>query len=549
MKNIIKTLKKAAALVLLVIVIVACNEDFTSLESDIQGAQNFNSSLTKLPIAAYNKKLNPVQTNNLTSNLLGVYNDAVFGTTKAQVVCQIVPKTYSPDFGIQPEIESVMLHVPYYSTNIGTNADGSNIYELDSVFSNNGSYNPIKLSIYKNNYFLRDFNPDSPEDSQNYYSNANQTIDFDAFADPTPLYHSDEFAINNQENVTTVTNTQTGEEEERIITPGIYVDLYNSTTDFWEDTFFFDEIGEHPELSNANNFIEYFRGLYFKTDAFNENGSMLLLNFSAATIDVKYSNVTGTEIDENGNEVDVRTDQVLQFEFVGNRLNIFENDPTNTVIADQDAAANTIDGDNNLYLKGGEGALTVIDLFGNEDTNANDVLDGYEDFLATFKDENNEPKKIINEANLVFHLNNNLATQEAQKPQRLILYDINNNVPIIDYYMDFADASNPENSRILHSVPRKELENGDEVFKIRLTEHLNNILHKDSTNFKLGVYITTNINEVLNTPVLDSDTNMVKNSTPGAILSPKGTVLYGSNPSVAEEKRVQLEIYYTEPNN
>ena len=32
-------------------------------------------------------------------------------------------------------------------------------------------------------------------------------------------------------------------------------------------------------------------------------------------------------------------------------------------------------------------------------------------------------------------------------------------------------------------------------------------------------------------------------------MSPKGTVLHGSNINVPEEKRVQLEIFYTEPEN
>ena len=32
-------------------------------------------------------------------------------------------------------------------------------------------------------------------------------------------------------------------------------------------------------------------------------------------------------------------------------------------------------------------------------------------------------------------------------------------------------------------------------------------------------------------------------------MSPKGTILFGSNENVVEAKRAQLEIFYTEPEN
>jgi hypothetical protein len=33
-----------------------------------------------------------------------------------------------------------------------------------------------------------------------------------------------------------------------------------------------------------------------------------------------------------------------------------------------------------------------------------------------------------------------------------------------------------------------------------------------------------------------------------SVMSPLGTILYGSSPSVPDDKRLKLEIYYTKPN-
>lgn len=551
MKKIYKKIKSTSLFLLVFLAFVACNEDFTSLQTDVQGAQNFDRDVKKYAVAAYTKKLNPVPTNNLSSNLLGVYKDDVYGLTKAHVVAQIVPTTFNPDFGEDPQIKSVMLTIPYYVTNKGNDSEGNATYDLDSVFSNNDSYNPIKLSIYQNTYFLRDFNPENPDEVQNYYSNANQTLNFDAFTLGDPLYTSNldfGFTFSNSPHIITELNEETLEEEEvDRIAPAIYKNLYNQNSGFWEDLLFFDSLGSEPiELSNANNFKEYFRGLYFKTDAHLDNGSMALLNFGAAKIEVNYTNVTGSITNEDGIEEDVRTDQVYEFTFTGNRVNLFENDPTNTIIANSSTAANQTEGDETLYIKGGEGALSVINLFGN--SNREDVTVEFEEFLSEFKNEDNSPKRLINEANLVFTLNENIAENEAQRPQRVVIYDLENNTPIIDYLFDLADTSSPENSKIFHSVPLRE-SNGKKVYKIRLTEHINNILLKDSTNYKLGLYVTTNINETSSSRLLNSGTQSVKTTMPGSILTPRGTVLYGSHPNVADENRVQLEIYYTEPNN
>jgi len=74
-------------------------------------------------------------------------------------------------------------------------------------------------------------------------------------------------------------------------------------------------------------------------------------------------------------------------------------------------------------------------------------------------------------------------------------------------------------------------------------------LLRDSTNTKLGLVVSTNVNENLQSCLLDSEDESVTNVLSGSVMSPRGTILHGSNENVAEEKRAQLEIFYTEPEN
>ena len=180
-----------------------------------------------------------------------------------------------------------------------------------------------------------------------------------------------------------------------------------------------------------------------------------------------------------------------------------------------------------------------------------------DEFNLLYKDANGNPSRLINEANLIFYVDDLASSlliddddaNKKQQPNRVILYDIKNNTPIVDYFYDLTtNTTNPINSKLNYSsiLERDGNEKGVK-YKIRLTEHLNNILLRDSTNFQLGLYITSNINEISNSYVLND--GIIDGIPVGTGLSPKGTILYGSNENVPEDKRVQLEIYYTQPDN
>lgn len=547
MKHIKFPFRNVAVITLLVSSFIACDKDFANLDTDIVGDPNFNTDSEKYEVIAYNKKLNPIQTNNLPINLLGVYKDPVYGLTTGSVVSQLSPTIIDPNFGDDVVLESVILTIPYFSRATGVNEEGNTTYELDSVFGNG----PMKLSIYENNYFLRSFDPNSEFDEpQRYYSDKSTSMSTsisDAFLEGQLLHEIINFVPSANQ---IVIEDEDGTFTERLA-PALRVELNKS---FWEQKII-DKEGE-SELSNLNNFQNYFRGLYFKAEAINENGRMMLLNFAAPTANVTlyYSKAPVSDTSEE------RINSTYVMNFTGNRVNFLSNEFI-TPLTDGDP----INGDEKLYLKGGEGSIALIDLFGG--TNLDDDSDNdnafelfKKDFLETnengdFKRDNDGnviAKRLVNEANIVFFVDQELTN--GQEPDRIYLFDAEKNTVLLDFVFDVSNTAFPINSKTIH-LGRLIREDNDPdgqgiKYKIRITEHINNLLLKDSTNVKLGLAVTGNINleeTFLQRNILTTDESI--NKVPiSSIISPRGTVLFGNN-TADESKKLYLEIFYSEPNN
>ncbi len=538
-KFITKTFQPLALLGLIALITVGCDRDYLNIESDISGVQNFSANRKVFPFVSYTKKPNPIQTNGLPNNLLGVYNDGSqpYGTTEASIITQVLPTNLSPDFGVNPTLQSVKLYIPYYSEVDGTDNQGNPAYKLDSVFGNQNE--TFKLSIYRSNYLLRDLDPATDfEEQQLYYSNIFETIDINSQTLEL-LYEKNDFSINN---AGFVIPNDDGESE--YLAPGIMANLFNennasiiSLSD-WEDLFFPYEDSE--ELTNNSSFYNYFRGLIFKVEATSNNGSMAMLNLSDSNANITLEYNYYAESDTNQEEL-LTGEYTLNF--TGIKANNFKNLYTSPTDGDSSL------GDDNLYLKGMDGNFSVIKLFDGTIQNeaGNDV-----NALEYFKDKNG--KWLINEANLTFYVNKSLANNDGSndEPERIILFDLKNNTPIIDYFFDGTDNGvNPLFSKVIHARPLELDENNiGERYRFRLTEHVKNILLRDSTNVELGLYVSTNVNNISTSNISnttdDEDINFVPTSS---VISPKGTVLYGSKESIPEENRATFEIYYTEPEN
>jgi hypothetical protein len=513
---------KKILLVACVTFLYSCDKDYNSIGDGLIGDNHFDFVKYSSNVVAYNQKVGPIQSNDLTINALGIFDNVAFGTTTANFATQIILESINPTIGKNPVIESVVLTIPYESTLQSTDANGDRTFVLDSIYGPSDA--KIMLSVYESGYYMRDLDPAGGfQESQKYYTNQNS--DFNSVKVGSRLNNSsntsqnDAFVFSAADYKTTVTTD--GKDVVTREKPGMRLDL---NADYFKTKII--NAAASGKLVNNDVFKEYFRGLYFKVDRSGSSSSnLVLLNFREGKITIKYK--------EDTSDTDAtRIEKSIVLKLTGNAVSLLDQSNTNSSFAGAITPANinTTGGDKKLYLKGGEGSMAILEIF-----NATE--------LKTIRDSG----WLINEASLVFHVDQT-ALGTAPKPNRIYLYDLNNNRPIIDYYSDASAGTDEKNGKVIFDGLLNKDKTEDNTYKVRITNHIRNLIkNADSTNVKLGVVITENINTVISYKLRTANST-ISQLPMAAIMNPLGTIFYGSNAAVADDKRLKLEIYYTKPN-
>lgn len=528
--NFKRMMSKTAAILGVVFVFAACDDEFSNVGGDIIENPS-DLEVKEVEVLVYNKKLNAVQTNTLNNSLLGVYNHPVYGQSTASILSQISLSTKNPTFGVEPELDSVVMTIPYFSTKGELDEDGNLEYSLDSIYGSS----PIKITIQESNYFLNDLDPDAGFDDSKYYSNQQELFEQNLVGNV--LYEDANF-VPSEKAIVSYEKNEDGVEDTITKAPALRIKL---PTAYFKEKII-DKEGSNV-LSNNNNFRNYLRGLFIKAEATGQNGTMMLLENLRQNADITLyytSEVNGTN--EDGEEETTRQKRDYSLDFGNNIVNTFEGDyPGDILQAINDSNEET--GAENLFLKGGEGSMAVVELFDSE----------------TQIEELKENDWLINEANLIFHVNRDFVNN-VNKNNRLYLYDLTNGTFLADYgfarnFVGDYIAKDPLNSLKSFSAPIMEDEESDNYsYTVNITQHVANIIENDADNVKLGLVIVDNINNVatqnqdgtilpIQTGVKDVDS--VETVPVETVLTPEGTVLYG-NLANDEEKRLKLRIYYTE---
>ena len=535
-------------IIVILLAFVSCEKDFASFDSEVinsDNAINFSTNSVEYSLTTQSEMVNPVQTNNLPSFLLGSYNHPQYGRSNSSFVGQMVPSEYNHDFGDNVVLDSVVLTIPYFSRGIDTSEEGDITYEIDSVYGDD----PIKISVYRNNFFFRTFDPFSDFDtSQSYYSNGSLSVEeiIDGIQlEGELLFEIDDFTPSAEQINLTEIDTAGNPYVAQRIAPALRFKLNNPNDNFWETNFFENE--GNQVLTNEPNFKEFFRGLYIKVES-NSNGSIMLLNFASSNtkLTIHYtSDNTNIGDSDTGSVDEIETNQhEYEMNFSGNLINLFDNEnPIDVGLIDQ------TNGNENIYLRGGEGIITTLDLFSGSITNDNgEEMSEFDHFKQFFYDDiSDEPIRIVNEAYIEFFVNQNFVNDD--EPERIYIYNYEQNTALIDYFLDQSVSSLTINAKINHLEPlvRDSLDDDKGIkYKIRITEHLNNLILRDSTNAKLALGVISDVASVQNFKILDGSESENKRLASGIILSPKGTILHG-NLSADIEKRPKIKIYYTEP--
>ena len=509
------------------VLMASCEEEIGTIGSEVIGDQDVNATLDiTRTIRSYSKKLQAVQTNGLQLNQLGLYNDPIYGMSKVNLLAQVALETPNPSINFLPQLDSVVLYIPYFSEEI-TDDLGESSYVLDSIYGNT----PMNISIFESNYFLRDFDPNSGfEDIQSYYSNQNDL--FESFKGEL-IYSLTDFLPSTESYTETIfeqDDAGEGTSENSFVAPGIRVKL--------PEAFFREKILNMegtPELLNNNNFREYFRGLFFEVEGTDTN--LLKFDMTAAKLDIYFT----SQFDKPGTRNRTREEKKITLLFDAINVNVFENELSGQIQSEL-LSQDQQNGEDRLYVRGGEGIATVVSLFG-DDADGNGVADEL--------DEIRQNNWLINEANLIFYVDKDAITDGAQEPERLIIYDIDNGRLLTDYSLDTTSGESEQVDAYTTHLGRlvRDSDGKGDYYKLRITNHLSSLIHQDSTNVKLGVIVSQNVavprfQEVLTiVPNIDYSEQVPSSS----VMSHQGTILHG-NTSADLTKRLKLQIYYTDSN-
>jgi len=426
--------------------------------------------------------------------------------------------------------------------------------ELDSIYINGTNYDNVvktpfpsfNLKVERSTFFLRDLDPNTSfQEAQQYYSSQVFSPDF---VTGEPLFEGvveivdEEILIQNEDDESTedVNEAETNTK----LQPGIRVALNN---EFFQ-TNILDKEGS-SELLSQSNFTEFIRGLHFSIVDSDGNDILFMFDLRSSNITMTYSY---TNYDTNGTTNDSSDDNpnnILEKDFTFSFLTqstsgVISGNAVNTIITENygPQILETLDSGENasrLYLKGGPGTYTEINLF---------EEDGGESIIEQIKSEN----WVINEANLVFYIDRDQldAVGAALEPPRLYLYNTENKFPLINISTDPAlpevgtpnmFAYYPNYDGIIDKSNGKGTK-----YSVKITDHINNMIVRDSTNATLGLTLATNIQNwnIADAKVANGEEELPISST----VTPLGTILFGSNIEATDpdfDKRLKLEISYT----
>ncbi len=585
-----------------VIFVLSCEEDPTTIGVGVINESPLRTDVEVFDVFTYNRGVDQVQTNKLPVYQLGNFVDPLYGRTEARITTQVGLEggLGNPTFGVLTQAEEdmansdgdentvpenervteVFFYIPFLQNPNGdrdldgvideldadpedptsdtdgdgvtdndervsgtnpldedTDGDGilddedleivANIFprqvDLDSIYGDRDT--PFNLTVEQSTFFLRDLDPDSGFlEAQEYFSGQQFAPGF-----VSELFFDGQVTISTEETIIFMEDDPDTEEDESLIIdqrlqPGIRVPL---STDFFQQNII-DNEGKSPLLSAAN-FVEFFRGVHVAVS----DDILLILDVTQGNIDINYEY---DAVDEG--EMVVEKDRyTLTFitggttvPINGNAVNTLNNDPYPPEIANE---LDQVDNASRIYLKGGSGTFAEVELF--EPNNGETIINQIK--------ANNW---IINEANLIFYVDRDAldAAGITDEPPRLYLYNAETNRELYDISLGIENTLEGRIDSNYGGLLEKENDQGVK-YTVRITNYINDIIVRDSVNATLGLAVTGDItNNQSRNAMLSSGSE--EDLSLGATITPLGTVLIGSEVPDSDDRKLQLQIFFTE---
>ena len=588
---------------------ISCNKEYNTIGTDFLRSDTFDTNVEYVDVAVKQKRIPPFKSIALPIYQLGKIQDQIFGNRDATFVTQLGLEELNPIFGITSQtkeeegddsniliikenelVVDAYLDIPFYNNTFDSDGDGvideydvdpfdiysdsdgdgladvlersngtdpldpdtdddgildnvdtdtinprqgATVYDIDSLIGNREA--SFKVKVQELDYFLSTYDPSNNfETFLKYYSNDQVIENFTGkvLYDGEVEINTEEIVIYKEDDPDTDDVDESTQVKERL-TPRLRIPI---DKDYMQSKII--DMEGNIDLSNQDNFNLYFKGLFLSAYDFSDP-LLLILNYADASINIVYEydryNRNDTTDDTSDDTID-REEKTFKLNLTGNQINILKQDPLSPEIS---KALNSNSEDlKRVYLKGGEGIMMEIDLF--DDGTGNDILG-----------EIKSNGWLINEANLTMYIDKEAIDLSGGiiEPSRLFLYDIESKGPLVAYFIDQSQGQKPKDQKAVHSglIEIDEDRKGIK-YKIRISEHVKNIIRNDSLNKKLALVVTSDITNAVNTELKNNDE--LEYIPISSVINPLGTILYGPNPEPTNhDKRFRLELFYTEINN
>ena len=588
---------------------ISCNKEYNTIGTDFLRSDTFDTNVEYVDVAVKQKRIPPFKSIALPIYQLGKIQDQIFGNRDATFVTQLGLEELNPVFGITSQtkeeegddsniliikenelVVDAYLDIPFYNNTFDSDGDGvideydvdpfdiysdsdgdgladvlersngtdpldpdtdddgildnvdtdtinprqgATVYDIDSLIGNREA--SFKVKVQELDYFLSTYDPSNNfETFLKYYSNDQVIENFTGkvLYDGEVEINTEEIVIYKEDDPDTDDVDESTQVKERL-TPRLRIPI---DKDYMQSKII--DMEGNIDLSNQDNFNLYFKGLFLSAYDFSDP-LLLILNYADASINIVYEydkyNRNDTTDDTSDDTID-REEKTFKLNLTGNQINILKQDPLSPEIS---KALNSNSEDlKRVYLRGGEGIMMEIDLF--DDGTGNDILG-----------EIKSNGWLINEANLTMYIDKEAIDMSGGviEPSRLFLYDIESKAPVVDYFIDQSQGQKPKDQKAVHSglIEIDEDRKGIK-YKIRISEHVKNIIRNDSLNKKLALVVTSDITNAVNTELKNNDE--LEYIPISSVINPLGTILYGPNPeAINHDKRFRLELFYTEINN
>ena len=405
----------------------------------------------------------------------------------------------------------------------------ANVYEIDYLFGDTDQ--ELHFQVKKLDYYLSTLDPNNNFESDNmFYSDKDFVQDgltSSTLFDDKITLDFNEIVYFKEDDPDTDDVDESTEVDQRL-SPRVRIPL---DTSFFQQ-YILDKEGDDVIIDN-NLFQEYFNGIVI--DMQPTNPLMMQLNFGAGQIKINYDYKELTLSDDgdaaNADDyVSQDSSSTFSINLGGVRFNTITQSAPDSEIQ---TALNGNDDGQNIYLKGGLGVFSTIDLFAGADGQSQ-----LENLQAN--------PWLINEANLILHVDQQKINALGIKdlPNRLYLFTESDGSPLEDFSIDASAGPYPEDNKTTFGGLAQYDDEGELTsYKFVITKHISNLIREsaDFENVRLGLSTST---PFINTQISDVISPTEFSIPQSTISTPTSVILAGPNHS-NPDLRLQLEIYYT----